>query len=133
MTPPMPGTGGRYRAGVLRVRKAALAARRVENRLPGADANPYLAMAASLAAGLYGIEQALAPSLPVQGDFQVTDNLRLPCSLQAALERLTRSELAEELFGAQFIEGYGASKQLELTSFLDEITPWERRVLAAQA
>ena len=121
------------RAAGLRIPAGGAAARRVENRLPGADANPYLAMAASLAAGLYGIEQALVPSLPVQGDFQVTDNLRLPCSLQAALERLTRSELAEELFGAQFIEGYGASKQLELTSFLDEITPWERRVLAAQA
>jgi glutamine synthetase len=53
--------------------------------------------------------------------------------LHAALERLKRSPLAKELFGAEFIEGYIASKELELTSFFNEITPWERRVLAAQA
>ncbi|MNG40758.1 hypothetical protein D3C84_1295100 [compost metagenome] len=53
--------------------------------------------------------------------------------MHAALERLKRSQLAMELFGKEFIEGYIASKTMELTSFQDEITPWERRVLAAQA
>jgi glutamine synthetase len=53
--------------------------------------------------------------------------------LHDALERLKRSQLARELFGAEFVEGYIASKVMELTSFFDEITPWERRVLAAQA
>ncbi len=53
--------------------------------------------------------------------------------MHAALERLRRSQLARELFGNEFIEGYIASKAMELTSFFDEITPWERRVLAAQA
>jgi len=53
--------------------------------------------------------------------------------LHAALERLKRSALARELFGSEFIEGYVATKTLELTDFFDEITPWERRVLAAQA
>lgn len=61
------------------------------------------------------------------------EELALPCTMHAAIERLKRSELAIELFGAEFIEGYIASKTLELTSFYDEITPWERRVLAAQA
>ena len=59
--------------------------------------------------------------------------LTLPCTLHAALARLARSEMAIELFGTEFIEGYVASKTLELTSFHDEITPWERRVLASQA
>jgi glutamine synthetase len=108
-------------------------ARRVENRLPGADANPYLAIAASLAAGLHGIEHELEPTEAIQGEFEVPDNLSLPCTLHAALERLKRSQLAMELFGKEFIEGYIASKTMELTSFFDEITPWERRVLAAQA
>ena len=121
------------RAAGLRIPASAPAARRVENRLPGADANPYLAIAASLAAGLYGMERELEPSAPVQGEIEVPDDLSLPCTLHAALERLKRSQLAKELFGHEFIEGYIASKSMELTSFLDEITPWERRVLAAQA
>ncbi len=121
------------RAAGLRIPASLPVARRVENRLPGADANPYLAIAASLAAGLHGIEKTLEPSAPIQGEFEVPDNLSLPCTLHAALERLKRSQLAKELFGAEFIEGYIASKTLELTSFHDEITPWERRVLAAQA
>jgi glutamine synthetase len=121
------------RAAGLRIPASPPAARRVENRLPGADANPYLALAASLAAGLHGLERELQPSAPIQGEFEVPDELALPCTMHAAIERLKRSELAVELFGAEFIEGYIASKTLELTSFYDEITPWERRVLAAQA
>ncbi|WP_434711235.1 glutamine synthetase [Pseudomonas sp. R1-1] len=121
------------RAAGLRIPASSPVARRVENRLPGADANPYLVLAASLAAGLHGIEQELEPSEAIQGEFVVPDNLALPCTLHAALERLKRSHLARELFGPEFIEGYIASKTMELTSFFDEITPWERRVLAAQA
>lgn len=121
------------RAAGLRIPASAPVARRVENRLPGADANPYLALAASLAAGLYGIEQQLQPTAPIQGEFEVPDALALPCTMHAAIERLARSELALELFGKEFIEGYIATKTLELTSFFDEITPWERRVLAAHA
>ncbi|MQA55652.1 glutamine synthetase [Pseudomonas sp. MC042] len=121
------------RAAGLRIPASSPVARRVENRLPGADANPYLAIAASLAAGLHGIENELAPTAAIQGEFEVPDNLSLPCTLHAALERLKRSQLARELFGSEFIEGYIASKTMELTCFFDEITPWERRVLAAQA
>lgn len=121
------------RAAGLRIPASGPAARRVENRLPGADANPYLAISASLAAGLQGIEQALEPAPPIQGEFQVPDHLALACTLDAALKRLKTSTLAVELFGREFIEGYIATKTLELTSFMDEITPWERRVLAAQA
>ena len=121
------------RAAGLRIPASSPVARRVENRLPGADTNPYLAIAASLAAGLHGIEQQLEPTAAIQGEFQVPDHLSLPCTLHAALERLKRSELARELFGNEFIEGYIATKSMELTSFFDEITPWERRVLAAQA
>lgn len=121
------------RAAGLRIPASAPVARRVENRLPGADANPYLAIAASLAAGLHGMEQRIAPSAPMQGEFDIPESLVLPCTLHAALERLKRSDLARELFGDEFIEGYIATKTMELTSFFDQITPWERRVLAAQA
>jgi glutamine synthetase len=121
------------RAAGLRIPASAPVARRVENRLPGADANPYLAIAASLAAGLHGIEHQLEPTPPIQGAFEVPENLALACTLDGALKRLKRSKLAVELFGQEFIEGYIATKTLELTSFMDEITPWERRVLATQA
>jgi len=121
------------RAAGLRIPASSPVARRVENRLPGADANPYLAIAASLAAGLHGIEQGLQPTAAIQGEFEVPDHLSLPCTLHAAIDRLKRSSLARELFGEEFIAGYIATKTQELTSFFDEITPWERRVLAAQA
>ncbi|WP_263139584.1 glutamine synthetase family protein [Pseudomonas sp. RIT-PI-AD] len=121
------------RAAGLRVPASGPEARRLENRLPGADANPYLAIAASLAAGLHGLEHELEPSEAIQGEFEVPDALSLPCTLFDAITRLKRSQLARDLFGHEFIEGYIAAKAMELSSFLDEITPWERRVLAAQA
>ncbi|KAB5621834.1 glutamine synthetase [Pseudomonas putida] len=121
------------RAAGLRIPASSPVARRVENRLPGADTNPYLAIAASLAAGLQGIERKLQPTPAIQGEFAVPEHLSLPCTLHAGIERLRRSTLARELFGEEFIEGYVATKTLELSDFFDEITPWERRVLAAQA
>lgn len=121
------------RAAGLRIPASAPVARRVENRLPGADVNPYLALAASLAAGLHGLENHLQPSEAIQGEFDVPDALRLPSTMQTAIDRLQRSTLAREMFGNEFIDGYIATKTMELTSFFDEITPWERRVLAAQA
>jgi len=121
------------RAAGLRIPPSTPAARRVENRLPGADANPYLAIAASLGAGLLGMLAQQEASAPLQGEFQVPELLILPGSMPVALERLERSRLARELFGDEFIDGYVATKRMELMSFLDEITPWERRILASQA
>ncbi|MCY1275820.1 Glutamate--isopropylamine ligase [compost metagenome] len=121
------------RAAGLRIPASGPSARRVENRLPGADANPYLSIAASLAAGLHGIENELEPSEAIQGEIEVPDALTLPCTMYDALQRLKRSKLAREIFGVEFVEGYAATKSMELASFYDEITPWERRVLAAQA
>ena len=76
------------RAAGLRIPASGASARRVENRLPGADANPYLAIAASLAAGLYGLEHELEPSPAIQGEFEVPEELTLPCTMYDALRRL---------------------------------------------
>ena len=116
----------------IRVPLSGPASRRVENRLPGADANPYLSVAASLAAGLYGIDNQCQPSAPAQGEFEAPDELTLPGTLHDAILRLDRGELARELFGAEFVDGFLASKRMELQSFMDEITPWERRFLGSQ-
>ncbi len=120
------------RSAGLRIPASGPEARRVENRLPGADANPYLALAASLAAGLHGLERQLQPSEPVTGEVEAPPELLLPDSLQEALRRLCGSRQAREVFGEEFIDGYLACKALELGDFLGEITPWERRVLATQ-
>lgn len=120
------------RSAGLRIPASGPEARRVENRLPGADANPYLALAASLAAGLHGLERQLQPSEPVIGEVEAPPELLLPDSLQEALRRLRGSRQAREVFGEEFIDGYLACKALELDDFLGEITPWERRVLATQ-
>ena len=120
------------RAAGLRIPASDPAARRVENRLPGADANPYLAIAAGLAAGLHGLLNKLQPSAAIQGEFEVPEALSLPCTMHAALQRLQGSDLARQWFGAEFIKGYCATKSMELMSYLDEITPWERRVLGGQ-
>ena len=118
------------RAAGLRIPVSDPDARRVENRLPGADANPYLVIAVSLAAGLRGMRLALEPGPAVKGEFEAPPELRLPFTMSAALERLQHSTLARELCGAEFIEGYAATKLMELGSYYDEITPWERRHLA---
>ncbi|HIQ52738.1 MAG TPA: glutamine synthetase, partial [Pseudomonas pachastrellae] len=120
------------RSAGLRIPASGPEARRVENRLPGADANPYLSVAASLAAGLYGIDNQCQPSAPAQGEFEAPDELTLPGTLHDAILRLDRSELARELFGAEFVDGFLASKRMELQSYMDEITPWERRFLGSQ-
>ncbi len=113
------------RAAGLRIPASAPVDRRVENRLPGADANPYLALAASLGAGLHGLLAGRPPGPPVQGQFAVPEALRLPTGMGEALHRLAHSQVAEALFGRELIDGYLACKQLELADFLAEITPWK--------
>jgi glutamine synthetase len=118
----------------LRVPLSGKEARRIENRLPGCDANPYLALAASLAAGLCGIEHQLEPTPATEGNVFYGDaHSTLPRSLDSALERMENSELARTLLGNEFVTAFIASKQVELDSFQKEITPWERRYLAPQA
>lgn len=116
----------------LRVPISEPAARRVENRIAGADANPYLAIAASLAAGLAGMEEELAPTVAVQGS--AYDHAHdLPRDFNAAHACMTASPSAPRLLGAPFVQAFLAVKRLEHDSYLREISAWERRFLVAQA
>ena len=119
------------RTAGLRVPVSPPAARRVENRLAGADANPYLAMAATLAAGWAGMQERLSPSAPVQGNgyHQARD---LPRTFDAALAQMTASQHAPRLLGERFVRGYLAVKALEHDHFLAEVSAWERRYLLPQ-
>lgn len=118
----------------LRIPLSGPAARRVENRIPGCDANPYLALAASLASGLYGIDSALPAGEEAHENVFYQESCdSLPCSLEVALSAMQHGKIARELFGDEFVNAFVAAKQVELDSFQLEVTPWERRFLATQA
>jgi glutamine synthetase len=102
--------------------------RRVEYRLAGADANPHLAMAASLAAGLYGIEHQLEPGEPFNGNAYEADAegfAPLPRSLEEATERLKRSEIARTCLGDALVEHFVITREWEISEFRKAITDWE--------
>lgn len=115
----------------LRIPLSGPAARRVENRIAGADANPYLAIAASLTAGLAGMQEQLAPSAPIEGNGYDQAHT-LARSFLMAHDQLAHSAHAARLLGADFVRAYLAVKQLEHDSYLREISAWERRFLLPQ-
>ena len=115
----------------LRIPASSPAARRVENRVAGADANPYLAIAASLAAGLAGIQEQLSPSEPLSSNGYDQAH-GLPRSMEAALDKMQNSAFARQVLGDNFVTGYCAVKALEYDNFLREISAWERRFLLPQ-
>jgi glutamine synthetase len=116
------------RTAALRVIASSPGAIRIENRAPGADLNPYLAFAASLAGGLHGIERALKPPPPLRGNaYDLTDAEPLPNSLPEALELFRDSALARDWFGDEFVDQYVAFREWEVEKHRRAVTDWERR------
>ncbi|MFT4518914.1 MAG: glutamine synthetase [Halioglobus sp.] len=116
------------RTTALRVISGSAASQRVEYRLGSADANPYIALAAALGAGLIGIEQQWEPEPAVEGsayDQTHATHLALPRSLTEAAGRLRESAVARELFGAPFVEHFAATREWEEREFRKHITDWE--------
>jgi glutamine synthetase len=113
----------------LRVPEASPQNRRVENRLAGADANPYLVLAASLLCGYIGMVEGLKPSAPVKGRGYERRNLRLPVTIESALERMEACKDAEKYLGEKFVRGYVAVKRAEHENFKRVISSWEREFL----
>ncbi len=100
---------------------------RIECRLPGADCNPYLALAGSLASGLEGIRQQIEPPPPVQGDIYTTQGVtRVPATLRDAISLWENSELAEQAFGPDVVEHYAHFFRTEQLAFDRAVTDWER-------
>ncbi len=112
----------------LRVPLSSGAARRVENRLPGADVNPYLAIAASLAAGYLGMVEQLEPSDPIEGSAYNLAHT-LPRHLSEALHKLTRSKPLRQLLGERFVTALDHVKQHEYDGYQRVISSWEREFL----
>jgi glutamine synthetase len=109
----------------LRVPMGGRAARRIENRLPGADANPYLAMAGSLIAGYLGIEEKLARSPEAFGNAYRSKS-NLPKTMEEALDRLAACAPVRALLGEDFFQTYLRVKSVELDLFQSVVTSWER-------
>jgi glutamine synthetase len=120
--------GVENRTCALRVICGGPKSQRVEYRIAAADINPYLAIAAAIGSGLWGIEQRIEPDEPITGnayDRQLPEARQLPRTLTEAAGRLARSSAAKELFGAPFVEHFAASREWEERQFRRAVTDWE--------
>ncbi len=99
---------------------------RLENRVPGGDVNPYLAMAAMVAAGLDGIERELELEPDVAGNAYVTEVARVPATLVDAAAGWRSSEWVASAFGSHVVDHYANMARIELEAFGSAVTDWER-------
>jgi len=97
---------------------------RVELRLSGADMNPYLAIAASVAAGLQGIEEKIEPPDPATNAY-TADAPPLPRDLSEAVREFRRSEMAVKWFGPEFVDHYASTREWEVRQYQRAVTDWE--------
>ncbi len=120
--------GVENRTTALRVIPGSASSQRIEYRLGSADANPYIALAASIGAGLYGIEHKLEPEAIVTGNaYEQTHPMQpaLPRSLMEAAGALRQSAAARDLFGDEFVDHYATTREWEEGEFRKHITDWE--------
>jgi glutamine synthetase len=116
------------RTCALRVVGHRAAGLRLENRVPGGDVNPYLALAAMTAGALYGLENELELEPPHPGDaYTDTDAPRVPGNLRDAAELWQNSALARAAFGDEVVEHYANNARVELAAFDAAVTDWELR------
>ncbi len=99
---------------------------RVENRLPGADVNPYLALAAMIAAGLHGIDAELELEPPMEGNAYTADKPHVATNMYAARDQFAASELAKDAFGEEVVDHYLNRARIELDALERTVTDWER-------
>jgi glutamine synthetase len=100
---------------------------RMENRLPGADVNPYLALAAMLAGGLHGIENELPLEDELVGNAYASDKPRVPSTMYEARERFARSEIARKALGDEVVDHFVNMADVELAAYNAAVTDWELR------
>lgn len=99
---------------------------RVENRMPGGDVNPYLALAAMIASGLHGIDQGLELEPPLEGNAYESDAPVVPGTMHEARELFATSAIAQEAFGEEVVDHYLNYARIELEAFDTAVTDWER-------
>ena len=117
------------RTTAFRVPHSDPSARRIENRLPSSDANPYLAIAASLACGWLGMTRDIVPDGPTDSTANVDTTVDLPRGLLEAVSLLEAEPAFAEVFGSAFVDIYSGVKRGEFETFMQVISPWEREFL----
>jgi glutamine synthetase len=100
---------------------------RLENRVPGGDVNPYLAVAAMIAAGLHGIDQELSLEDELRGNAYVSDRPRVPATLRDAAEAFAAGEVAAAALGEDVVAHYLNAARVEQQAFDAAVTDWERK------
>ena len=116
------------RTVALRALPGSKKASRLETRVVGSDVNPYLAMSACLAAGLYGIKHKLALQPATVGNGYADERYgRLPGNLQKATQAMKESALAKELFGEEFVNHFVATREWEWAQFSRVVSDWEKK------
>jgi glutamine synthetase len=115
------------RTTALRVINHGEKSMRLETRVPGADCNPYLSLAASLASGLYGIKHKLPLEIaPTQGsEYDNPHNAPFPASLHEATQAMKNSSIAVSLFGAAFVEHFTRTREWEWRQYSQAVSNWE--------
>ena len=113
----------------LRVPSGGRAARRIENRVAGSDANPYLAIAASLACGYLGMQEALTPSEALSGSAYDTTSRSLPSHFLDGIGKMDRCKPIREVLGDGFVDTYLQIKRTEYESYSSFLSPWETTYL----
>ena len=99
---------------------------RVENRVAGADVNPYLALAAMVAAGIHGMDHKLSVEPELKGNAYTSRKPRVPTTLRASRDLLARSRVARQAFGSEVVEHYLNYADVEMQAFEAAVTDWER-------
>lgn len=117
------------RTTAFRVPSSDASARRVENRLPSSDANPYLALAASLACGWLGMVNATEPDQPTDRTVNEDGVISLPRGLLEAVAAFEAEDAFQEVLGREFVGTYAGIKRGEFETFMQVISPWEREFL----
>lgn len=112
----------------IRVPESDAANRRLENRVPGVDVNPYLAMAATLGAGYLGMMEKSLPSEPMKTSAWDMD-FELPSHMEDSIRRMRECEPVRDVFGGAFIDAFLAVKELEYATYNRVISSWEREHL----
>ena len=112
----------------IRIPPSSPAGRRVENRVPSSDSNPYLAIAVSLACGYLGMVEGLSPTEPVETSALELD-FDLPRGLLEAVAAFEESDALTDVLGRGFVDTYAAIKRAEFETFMRVISPWEREYL----
>ncbi|MEH6650532.1 MAG: glutamine synthetase family protein [Motiliproteus sp.] len=114
----------------LRCPASPAAATRIENRFAGADSNPYLTIALTLACGYLGMKQKIRPSEPIEGmSYSPGDKVELARTLEEGLRQLDQCEPLKQILGEQFVQAYIGVKNAEFETFNKVISSWEREHL----